>query len=92
MKSMLVGVLSQVWQLDSSWVMNEFMMGPGQRLQQAVQPPEDNERYAIQSGTPKEDATMKTADAVVNTVTGGQHFSREEREKAGPWSITRSGE
>jgi putative membrane protein len=70
--------------LVASWVMNEFMMGPGQRLQQAVQSPEDNERDAIQNETPKEDATMKTADAVVNTVTGGQHLSWEERERAGP--------
>ncbi|WP_051979566.1 DUF1440 domain-containing protein [Edaphobacter aggregans] len=70
--------------LVASWVMNEFMTGPGHKLQQAVQSPEDNERDAIQSENPKEDATMKTADAVVSTVTGGQHLSWEQRVKAGP--------
>lgn len=70
--------------LVASWVMNEFMAGPGQKLQQAVQTPEENERDAIQSEAPKEDATMKTADAVASAVTGGQHLSWKEREKSGP--------
>jgi putative membrane protein len=70
--------------LVASWVMNEFMTGPGQKLQQAVQSSQDSERDAIQNETPKEEATMKTADAVVNVVTGGQHFSWEQREKASP--------
>jgi uncharacterized membrane protein YagU involved in acid resistance len=68
----------------ASWFMNEFMTGPGRKLQQAVQSPGDSEGDAIQNEAPKEDATMKTADAVVTTVTGGQHLSWEEREKAGP--------
>jgi putative membrane protein len=70
--------------LVAAWVMNEFMTGPGPKLQQAVQSLEANERDAIQSEDPKEDATMKTADAVVSTVTGGQHLSWAQREKAGP--------
>jgi putative membrane protein len=70
--------------LVASWVMNEFMTGPGQELQRAVQSPEENERDAIQTNTSKEDATMKAADAVVSTATGSQHLSWEEREKAGP--------
>lgn len=69
--------------LVASWVMNEFMAGPGQKLQDLMKPPADT-RYANQGETPNEDATMKTADAVVNAVTGGQHLSWEEREKAGP--------
>jgi putative membrane protein len=70
--------------LVASWVMNEFMAGPGQKLQQAVQTPEENERAAIQSDEPKEDATMKTADAIASTVTGGQHLTWEEKQKSGP--------
>jgi uncharacterized membrane protein YagU involved in acid resistance len=64
--------------------MNEFMTGPGQELQKAVQSPEENERQAIQDEGPKEDATMRTADAVVSTVTGGEHLSWEARQKGGP--------
>ncbi len=33
---------------------------------------------------PKIDATMKTADAVVSTITGGRHLSLEGQEKGGP--------
>jgi putative membrane protein len=68
----------------ASWIMNEFMKGPGRRLQQAIQSPEENERQAIESETPREDATMKTADAVVSTVTGGEHLTWKQRQKAGP--------
>jgi putative membrane protein len=70
--------------LVASWVMNEFMAGPGQKLQRAVQSDEENERQAIQSDEPKEDATMKTADAIVNVATGGEHLSWEEKQKRGP--------
>jgi putative membrane protein len=70
--------------LVAAWVMNEFMTGPGQKLQAAVQTPEQNERQAILSEEPQEDATMKAADAIVNTVTGGQHLSWEEKQKDGP--------
>jgi putative membrane protein len=70
--------------LAASWVMNEFMAGPGQKLQQAVQSEAENRQQDAQSGVPKEDATMKTADAIVSTATGGQHLSWEDKEKAGP--------
>lgn len=70
--------------LAAAWVMNLFMEGPGQKLRQAIQSPEENERQAIESESQPEDATMKTADAVVSTVTGGKHLTWREREKAGP--------
>lgn len=70
--------------LVASWMMNEFIVGPGQKLQQFLQTPEENERQAIESQEPHEDATMKTADAVVNTLTGGEHLTWKERQKAGP--------
>jgi putative membrane protein len=70
--------------LVASWVMNEFMSGPGTRLQEAVQSPEQNERQAIEADAPKEDATMKAADAIASTVRGGTHLTWEQREKSGP--------
>jgi len=70
--------------LVASWVMNEFIAGPGQKLQEAVHTPEENEHQAIQSEEPQEDATMKATDAIVSTATGGEHLSWEERQKAGP--------
>ena len=71
--------------LVASWVMNEFMENLGPQLQKAVQgeeaarqkPPDELEEKA-------DDATMKTADAVVSTLTGGRHLSHEEKEKGGP--------
>jgi len=37
-----------------------------------------------QNGEPKQDATMKAADALVATATGGRHLSMEEKQKGGP--------
>ncbi len=71
--------------LVAAWVMNEFMENLGPQIQKAVQgeesangpqPPEDEEK--------PDDATMRTADAVVSTVTGGRHLSHEGKEKGGP--------
>jgi uncharacterized membrane protein YagU involved in acid resistance len=68
--------------LFASWVMNEFMSGPGKQLSQAVQTDEENRQQAQQKDEP--DATMKTADAIVNTATGGQHLTYEQKQKGGP--------
>jgi len=76
--------------LAASWVMNIFMAGPGEQLRQSLQTPEEKQqeqqqkREQEQSGEPPQDATMKAADAVVATATGGQHLSMEERQKGGP--------
>jgi putative membrane protein len=88
-KSVLKGVIAGlVGGLAAAWVMNEFIAGPGQTLQQAVQSDEENRRQQGHSAepeedAPKEDATMKAADAIVHTSTG-EHLSRAEKEKAGP--------
>jgi putative membrane protein len=83
-KSVLKGVIAgMVGGLAAAWVMNQFMAGPGQTLQQAVQSDEENWRQQAHSPEPKEDATMKAADAIVHTSTG-EHLSRAEEEKAGP--------
>lgn len=65
--------------LIASWVMNEFMEGPGKKLQESVQD------GASRQKTPEdESATMKMADEVVEFTTGGRHLSREGKEKGGP--------
>ena len=88
-KSVIKGVVAgMVGGLAAAWVMNEFMAGPGQRLQQAAPSDEENRQQQPHSpeakeDAPKEDATMKAADAVVHTATG-EHLSRPEEERAGP--------
>jgi len=73
--------------LVASWMMNLFSEDAGPKIQQAVLAIDGNQNG--QGGSqdaedePKEDATMKAADAVVSTVTGGRHLSLEERQKGG---------
>lgn len=77
--------------LAASWVMNAFMSGPGQKLQDSLKNEEEQRRDRRQqqeesggNGQPKQDATMKAADALTATATGGRHLSLEQQEKAGP--------
>jgi uncharacterized membrane protein YagU involved in acid resistance len=74
---LLSGVMAGVaGGLLASWVMNVFM--------ERVNGHSGEEQNQANGQPPKEDATMKTADAIVSTVTGGRHLSFEEREKGGP--------
>jgi hypothetical protein len=86
-KSLVSGIAAGVaGGLVASWVMNQFMEGAGPALQRAFQS-EDEAQKAAQSaknGAPKEDATMKTADAIASAVPGGRHLSWEEKQKGGP--------
>jgi putative membrane protein len=74
--------------LVAAWVMNEFIAGPGKQLKQAVQTPEENradeEKAKQAEDDPQPDATMKAADAITATVTGGQHLTWEQEQKGGP--------
>src|SRR5436305_2082530 len=75
--------------LVASWVMNVFMEEAGPSIQHAAQhldgTAHKQQAAAPQSDDePKIDATMKTADAIVNTVTGGRHLSLEGKQKGGP--------
>ena len=74
--------------LVAAWVMNQFITGAGPKLQQAIQSDEENQQQAKQKEQqekdPQPDATMKTADAIVNVVTGGEHLSWEGEQKGGP--------
>ncbi|WP_161557568.1 DUF1440 domain-containing protein [Acidisarcina polymorpha] len=60
------------------------MTGPGKKLQEALQSEAENQKQEAASGEPKEDATMKTADVITQTTTGGQHLSWEGKQKGGP--------
>ncbi len=72
--------------LVASWVMNVFMACAGPKIAEAVESVAGHTHGPSQDGDdgPKEDATMKAADAVVATVTGGRHLSFEARQKGGP--------
>jgi putative membrane protein len=83
-KSLVRGILAgMAGGLAAAWVMNQFMAGPGQKLQQAVQSDQESREQQAHSSEPKEDATMKAADAIVHTATG-DHLSRAEEEEGGP--------
>ncbi len=80
--------------LVASWVMNVFIEKAGPRITATVESmngaKRDPEREAHHDQSapdqqePKEDATMKAADAIVSTVTGGRHLTFEEKQKGGP--------
>ena len=71
--------------LVASWVMNVFIENLGPKIQKTVQGDEaENSQPQAPDEQKADDATMKTADAVVSTVTGGRHLSHEAKEKGGP--------
>lgn len=79
--------------LVASWVMNVFMEQAGPKITETAEKmmsdtPLDAGNHpnspSGQDREPKQDATMKAADAIVSTVTGGRHLSMEERTKGGP--------
>lgn len=84
-KGMLAGAIGG---LVASWVMNVFMEEAGPRVQ-TIAAKFDHSAQQQQSSSssndePKEDATMKAADAIVRTATGGRHLSLEGKKKGGP--------
>lgn len=82
-KHIVRGILAGVaGGLVASWVMNEFSTTLGQKLSDAVESPQD--KAELQRQSDGEDATMKAADRIVETVTGGRHLSHEQREVGGP--------
>lgn len=79
--------------LAAAWVMNVFMEKAGSKVQQvaekfdpsAHQPAsQDQQAESSPNSEPKEDATMKTADALFSTATGGRHLSMEAKQRGGP--------
>jgi hypothetical protein len=82
-KHIVRGVLAGVaGGLVASWVMNEFSETLGQDLSKAVETPAEQRLLEMQSDG--EDATMKAADKIAETVTGGRHLTHEQREVGGP--------
>jgi putative membrane protein len=70
--------------LFASWVMNEFMAGPGKKLTKTVQTREENQQQAEKQDSGEPDATMKTADKITELVTGGRHLTYEQEQTGGP--------
>jgi putative membrane protein len=70
--------------LVASWLMNEFIAGPGAALTKAVNTPEENAAAAKQNPDDQQDATMKTADTLTEVATGGQHLTWEQQKTGGP--------
>jgi len=70
--------------LVASWVMNEFQAGPGKAITKPVNTPEENAAAAKQNPDDQQDATMKTADKIAETATGGQHLTWEQQKEGGP--------
>lgn len=66
--------------LVASWVMNEFMRGPGKQIQQSL----GNGNSGPKHETEEDDATMKAADSIVEITTGGRHLSHEGKKIGGP--------
>jgi hypothetical protein len=84
-KHLVRGILAGVaGGLVASWVMNEFMAGPGAQLTKAVSTPQENAAAARQDPDDQQDATMKTADRIAETVTGGRHLTWEQQKEGGP--------
>lgn len=85
-KHVLRGALAGVaGGLMASWVMNEFMEGPGKKIQKSLQDGSDGSSEKMpQNKSEDETATMKVADSVVEFTTGGRHLSHEGKEKGGP--------
>lgn len=84
-KGMLAGAIGG---LVASWVMNVFMEEAGPKVQTIAakfdHSAQQQSSNSSQDGEPKEDATMKAADAIVRTATGGRHLSLEGKQKGGP--------
>lgn len=89
-KHLMRGVVAGVaGGLVASWAMNVFMANAGSKVTEAAESvlgekPSGEEAGLPPEEKPKRDATMKTADAVVSTVTGGRHLSFEQQQAGGP--------
>lgn len=82
-KHIVRGVLAGIaGGLAAAWVMNEFSATLGKDLSKAVETPAEQRLLDMESDG--EDATMKAADKIAETVTGGRHLTHEQREAGGP--------
>ena len=82
-KHLVRGVLAGVaGGLVAAWAMNEFATTVGKKLSEAVETPADKQELAAESDG--QDATMRAADKIVETVTGGRHLTYQQREIGGP--------
>ena len=82
-KHLVRGVLAGVaGGLAAAWMMNEFSGTVGKKISDTLETPA--EKRLLEAESDGEDATMKAADKIVETVTGGRHLTYEQREVGGP--------
>lgn len=82
-KHLVRGVLAGVaGGLAAAWMMNEFSGTVGRKISDTLETPA--EKRLLKRESDDEDATMKAADKIVETVTGGRHLTYAQREVGGP--------
>jgi putative membrane protein len=82
-KSVVRGIIAgMAGGLAATWVMNQFLAEPGQKLRHAVQSDEEDREQQAHSSEPREDATMKAAEAIVHTT--ANRLPRAEEENGAP--------
>lgn len=70
--------------LAASWVMNEFIAGPGPGVASAVNRATGANQPEPPSTGDERDSTMKVADTLTEIATGGRHLTLEQQKKGGP--------
>ena len=82
-KNILRGVIAGVaGGLAASWVMNEFIAGPGKGMQTAITRAR-GQQPAQKSYSDDEDSTAKVADTLAVIATGGQHLTYDQKTRGG---------
>lgn len=69
--------------LAASWVMNQFQKGWSSVQENLEQPQRENTEQQNQSAEESEDATMKTAEKLLEPLIG-RSLNKEEKKQAGP--------
>lgn len=71
----------------ASWLMLQFIQGPGQKVQESLKSQDDRNADATEAHhrgqQPTETVTMQAADTFASHAPGGRHLSREEKEVGG---------
>ena len=65
----------------AAWIMNEFIAGPGQKMQAAITRAEG--RQPAKQDPDEVDSTAKVADTAAVMATGGQHLTFAQKQKGG---------
>lgn len=70
--------------LFASWVMNQFIAGPGSKMQTAITHAQGKEpEQPDYSSAESDDSTAKVADTLSVIATGGQHLTYDQKQTGG---------